>query len=96
MSTPTRTLTTLKIWPDGERRKEVDLASEPVQQRIVVIGPKRQKAMVIAFPNPSHSVDAEAQFVYGMDGLTVDKISEHEFRDFRGTIWATDFAKSSG
>jgi hypothetical protein len=70
------------------------VANESAQQ-IVVIGPKRQRAVVVAVPNPSHSVDAEAQIIYGMDGLTVDKISEYEYRDFRGTIWTVDIAATN-
>jgi hypothetical protein len=65
------------------------VAREPLQQQIAVVGPKGERATVVALPNPSHELmdDTEAQLVYGIDGLTVEKISEREFRDFRGSIW---------
>ena len=73
---------------------EKPLAREADQQHIVVQGPKGQRATVIAVPNPHAPID-EAEIVYGMDGLTVEKISDSEFRDFQGTIWSMDSAAIS-
>ena len=65
------------------------MARKADQQYLAVTGPKSQRATVIAVPNAHAPVD-EAEIVYGIDGLTVEKISESEFRDFHGTIWKID------
>ena len=61
-------------------------------QEIAVTGPKGQRATVIGVQNPSHSHmdDSEPDLIYGIDGLTVERISDSEFRDFHGTIWTIE------
>lgn len=68
------------------------MANPTPQKEIAVIGPKGQRATVVAVPNPAYSLEGDdnAELVYGMDGLRVDKISDYEFRDFQGTIWTVD------
>ena len=58
----------------------------------MVVNAKGLRATIIAVPNPSRSVmdDSEAELIYGMNGLVVEKISESEFRDFQRTIWVVD------
>ena len=70
------------------------MTDKTVATQIAVIGPKGQRASVIAVPDPSSSVEEniEPPLVYGMGGLIVAKISEFEFRDFQGVIWTVDVA----
>lgn len=70
---------------------------ELAQQEIMVVSAKGKRSIIIAVPNPSRSVmDAsEAELIYGMHGLVVDKLSENEFRDFQGTVWFIDGAAVS-
>ena len=67
------------------------MAGDPAHRNIAVTGPKGQRATVVAMPNP-HTPINEAETVYGIDGLTVEKISASEFRDFQGTVWTIDGA----
>ena len=68
------------------------MAREATQRELVVVNAKGQRATIIAVPNPSRSVmdDSEAELIYGMYGLVVERISENEFRDFQGTVWVVD------
>ncbi len=69
--------------------------SKSARTQIPVTNGKGQWATVVAVVNPSSTADdAEPELVYGLGGLTVDKISEHEFRDFQGTVWTADSATS--
>ena len=72
--------------------------SETTQVEIMVVNAKGARATIIAVPNPSRSVmdDSEAELIYGMHGLVVEKISESEFRDFQRTIWTADGTLAPG
>ena len=73
------------------------MTHDPGQREIPVIDSQGQRGIVIASANQSQSSadESESELVYGMGGLVVQKISEFEFRDFRGTIWIKQDARST-
>jgi hypothetical protein len=83
---------------DAARREEAVTHGTARQEgEFAVIGPKGERAIVVALPSPSHALmdDSKPELVYGIDGLTVERISDTQFRDFRGTVWTIDGALSS-
>ncbi len=67
------------------------MVDDAAHRNIAVVGPKGQRATVTAGPNASrpHMDDSEPEIIYGLDGLTVEKISENQFRDYQGMIWTS-------
>ncbi len=57
------------------------MGREATERELVVVNAKGQRATIIAVPNPSRSAmdDSEAELIYGMYGLVVERISGMNF-----------------